>query len=308
MIDTVIILIISLLVLGKSAQIVIDSVLILARFFRISEVAVGFLVLSVATSLPELVVCVLASLENQPAISLGTLIGSNIADIAVVLGLTLLLSTITIPNRERKSFRNMLVLTALIPLLLFLNIGRFLGILLLAIYIIYAYFMLQNKANVDGTEKVRSRKAVISAFMFTLGVLLLIGGSKYAIDSAVAIATILGISKVFIAATTLALGTSLPELVVSLAAVKKRHYNLALGNVLGSCVTNLTLIFGISAVIASPTARSAPLLNLIVFQALTNAALMYFLRYKKTLGRTEGFLLVGIYLIFLASAIIIETG
>ncbi|MFZ2455104.1 MAG: sodium:calcium antiporter [Candidatus Altiarchaeia archaeon] len=308
MIETFLILLLSVLVVGKSAQIVIDSSLNLARFFRISEAALGFLVLSVATSLPELVVCVIASLDNEPAISLGTLIGSNIADIAVVLGLTLLLSTINIPCKDRKTYRNMLAATSIIPLFIYLNLGRFLGVLLLAVFMVYAYYMLHDRVSADGNERVRPRKAVISAFMFSAGVLLLIGGSNYAVDSAVTIASFFGISKIFIAATTLALGTSLPELAVNLTAVKKKHYDLAIGNVLGSCFTNLTLVLGISAVMVSPVARPGPLLNLIIFQVLTNAVLVYFMHYRKSLGKREGFFLLGIYLIFLVSAIIIETG
>jgi cation:H+ antiporter len=308
MIDSFLILLLSILVVGKSAQIVIDSSLNLARFFKISEAALGFLVLSVATSLPELVVCIIASLDNEPAISLGTLIGSNIADIAVVLGLTLLLSTINVPFKDRKPYRNMLALTAFIPLLIYLNLGRFLGVLLLAIFMVYAYYMLHDRVSADGNERVRPRKAVISAFMFCIGVLLLIGGSEYAVDSVVAIASLFGISKVFMAATTLALGTSLPELAVNLTAVRRKHYDLAIGNVLGSCFTNLTLILGISAVLVSPTARPEPLFNLIVFQALTNAVLLYFMHYRKNLGRRDGFFLIGLYLLFLVSAIIVETG
>lgn len=141
-----------------------------------------------------------------------------------------------------------------------------------------------------------------------IGVLVLIASSAYVIDSAVGIANLLGISKVFIAATTIALGTSLPELAVNLSAVKKKHYNLALGNVIGSCMTNLTLILGISAVIQTPTAKLVPLLNLIIFQILINAALIYMLHKRKVIGRHEGFLLLGGYVVFLASALLVEMG
>lgn len=306
MLDTIIILLLSLVVLGKSAQIVIENSITLARFFRISELAVGFILISVATSLPELTVSTIASLENQTGISVGNVLGANIVDIGIVLGISVFLSTITLSKKEITTLTRILVITSILPLIIFFNIGSFAGIILLLIFVIYAYFILQWRVSMDGLGRVNPKKAVISAFMFVIGILFVIGSSKYAVDSAVQIAVLLGISKAFIAATVISLGTTLPEFAVTISAMRNKHLSLALGNVIGSCVTNLTLILGIAAVINPITANFFALLNLTIFLIIINSALLYFLNYRKNLGRNEGFVLIGIYLIFIASSILVE--
>ncbi len=306
MIDTILILLLSLAILGKSAQVVIDNSITLARFFRISELAVGFILLSVATSLPELAVSIVASLEKQGGIVIGNILGSNIANIGIVLGVSVFLSTISFTKRESSDLIKILSLTLIIPFIVFFYIGSFIGIVLLLIFIIYAYFILRQKIDLDGSERIKPKKAVISAFMFMIGVLLVIGSSKYVVDSAVQVAGLFGVSNAFIAATLIALGTSLPEFAVNLSAVKNKHPSLAIGNVIGSCVTNLTLIMGISALINPLNANFFALLNLIIFLTIMNISVLYFLNYRKSLGRNEGFVLIGIYLIFLASSILVE--
>lgn len=306
MIDTIILLLLSLAILGKSAQVVIDNSITLARFFRISELAVGFILLSVATSLPELAVSIVASLEKQEGIVIGNILGSNIADIGIVLGVSVFLSTISFTKRESSDLIKILSLTLIIPFIVFFYIGSFIGIVLLLIFIIYAYFILQQKIDMDGSERIKPEKAVISAFIFMIGILLVIGSSKYVVDSAVQVAGLFGVSNAFIAATLIALGTSLPEFAVNLSAVKNKHPSLAIGNVIGSCVTNLTLIMGISALINPLNANFFALLNLIIFLTIMNISVLYFLNYRKSLGRNEGFVLIGIYLIFLASSILVE--
>lgn len=306
MLDTIIILLLSLAILGKSAQVVIDNSITLARFFRISELAVGFILLSVATSLPELAVSIVASLEKQGGIVIGNILGSNIADIGIVLGVSVFLSTISLTKRESSDLIKILSPTLIIPFIVFFYIGSFIGIVLLLIFIIYAYFILRQKIDIDGSKRIKPEKAVISAFMFMIGILLVIGSSKYVVDSAVQVAGLFGVSNAFIAATLIALGTSLPEFAVNLSAVKNKHPSLAIGNVIGSCVTNLTLIMGISALINPLNANFFALLNLIIFLTIMNISVLYFLNYRKSLGRNEGFVLIGIYLIFLASSILVE--
>lgn len=306
MLDTIIILLLSLAILGKSAQVVIDNSITLARFFRISELAVGFILLSVATSLPELAVSIVASLEKQGGIVIGNILGSNIADIGIVLGVSVFLSTISLTKRESSDLIKILSPTLIIPFIVFFYIGSFIGIVLLLIFIIYAYFILRQKIDIDGSKRIKPEKAVISAFIFMIGILLVIGSSKYVVDSAVQVAGLFGVSNAFIAATLIALGTSLPEFAVNLSAVKNKHPSLAIGNVIGSCVTNLTLIMGISALINPLNANFFALLNLIIFLTIMNISVLYFLNYRKSLGRNEGFVLIGIYLIFLASSILVE--
>lgn len=307
MIETIIILLISVVILAKSAHMVIDNSITIARFFRISEFAVGFILVSVATSLPELAVSTIASFEDQTGISVGNVLGANIADIGIALGISIFLCTIPLSKRETSALIKILIIASILPVIILLNLGSFAGIILLLIFILYAYFILHQKVTLDNTEKIKPEKAVISAFMFMIGILLVIGSSKFAVDSAVQLATLLGVSKVFIAATIISLGTTLPELVVSISAARNSHPSLALGNAIGSCITNLALVLGIAAIINPlKTANIFALLNLIIFITIINFALLYFLQHRKKLGRSEGFVLIGIYLIFLASSILVE--
>lgn len=307
MLDTIIILVASLLILSKSAQLVIDNSLTLARFFHVSELAIGFILLSVATSLPELIVTLIASLENQSGISVGTLIGSNIADIGLVLGISFFLSNMPTTRRESDSINKIILLTSFLPLLLFFPIGRFTGVLLLLVFMVYVYFILKDGLKIESSERVGGRRAVISSFKFMAGILLLVGSSRYTVDSAVELANMLHISKIFIASTTIAVGTSIPELAVNITAIRRRNYSLALGNVVGSCITNLTLILGIAVLMSPLSVSMNALINLVIFQGLLNAALIFLFHYRKKVGRAEGILLMGIYLIFIITSVLIES-
>lgn len=306
MFELALLLLFSLLVLGKAAQIVIDSSLTLAKYLRISEIAVGFIILSTATSLPELVVSVLAAFQNEPGISMGTLLGANIADICIVLGIPLLLSKSKLLPENRSSLEKILVVTIALPLLIITLPRTSLGLVLLVIYAIYTYYMLQAEVSLDVLEKVSRNEAAKSAVMFSVGILLVVGSSKYAVDSSVIIANSLGISKILIASTTISLGTTLPELAVSISALRRRRMGLAVGNALGSCITNLTLILGLTTLIAPFYVSRIALLTVILFHSLACFLFLVFLRKRKMLGRAEGIALLSLYAIYVPSAIILE--
>jgi cation:H+ antiporter len=307
MFESAILLLFSLLVLGKAAQIVIDSSLTLAKYLRISEIAVGFIILSTATSLPELVVSVLAAFQNEPGISMGTLLGANIADICIVLGIPLLLSKSKLLPENRSSLEKILIVTIALPLLIITLPRALLGLVLLVIYAIYTYYMLQAEVSLDGFEKVSRNEAAKSTVLFFVGILLVVGSSKYAVDSSVIIANSLGISKILIASTTISLGTTLPELAVSISALRSRRIGLAVGNALGSCITNLTLILGLATMIAPFYVSRRALLTVIFFHSLACFVFLIFLRKRKTLGRAEGIALLSLYAIYVPSVIILET-
>jgi len=307
MIDAWIVLLVSLAVLGRAAQMVIDSSIKLAKFFGVSDMAVGFILLAVATSLPEFFISVIASFENQPGISIGNVLGANLMDIGIILGLPLLFTRIAMKGKEKKNLERLLIAITLIPLLLILNLEPLTGLILMSLFAVYAYSVLRDKMSIDGVEKVTRKEASKSALMFFIGVLLLVGSSKYAVESAVEVASLLGVSRLLIASTVISMGTTLPELAVSIAAVKRKRPALAVGNAIGSCMTNLTLVLGTSRLINPHMLNNlASVSNLIIFQAVMSIVLLGFLRRGKDIGRKQGFILILIYLFSLASSIILE--
>ncbi|MBN2251808.1 MAG: sodium:calcium antiporter [Candidatus Altiarchaeota archaeon] len=307
MIESLLILLLSLLALGKAAQTAIDNAIKVAKYLHISEIAVGFIILSVSTSLPELFVSVIASLESEPGISLGTLLGANIADMGIVSGTALLLATITLPKKESGKLKKTLLVAAFVPVLILLDPGIYTAIILLSIFALYSYFILKERIDIDGIAPIGRREAMGSGILFIFGILLIMASSKYVVESAVDIAEMFGLSRVFIAATTIALGTTLPELVVSVAAIRRRRLTLALGNAAGSCITNLTLVLGISALISPLKANLLALSNVVVFHTIIIALMLLFLRYKSRLGRAEGIALLVTYLLFIIIAAFLET-
>jgi len=302
------ILALSLLVLYKSSEVVISSTLVLARFFHISELAAGLLLISVATSLPELSVSVIAALEGQTPIVVGNVFGSNIADIALVLGFTIvMMGAVKYGHKARRELIRILIITSAIPLVMLTGmLSAVYGIGLLGIFLVYAYYALRDgKADGHGGA-VAPKTAVLNALAFGFAVSIVMVSSKFAVDSAVAVATGMGVSRAFVGATAIALGTSLPELAVNYAAVKRRQMGIALGNILGSVMTNLTLVLGVAALISPLTANIYAFFTLVVFALLVNAVLWYFIQKGNTLRRNQGIALLLLYLLFLLMSIGVE--
>lgn len=299
-------LVLSLLVLAKSSEWVIKHAMVLAKFFRVSELAIGFLLVSVATSLPELFVSAIAALDKQFGIAVGNVLGSDIANIGMVLGASALIGTILVTRREYLQLSKILVLTSVLPLILLFELGSFAGIMLLAVFAGFAYYVLNSRIGFERhLEKVEAREAVVSALFFFAAIAIVVLSADAVVGSAVELAVLAGVSKTFVGATIIAAGTSFPELAVNIAGVRRKKYGLVLGNAIGSCVTNLTLVLGIAAVINPLAASLMPFTALVIFSIIINAVLWRFLE-KGRLGRADGIALLLIYLIFILAIAIIE--
>ena len=308
MIEIAFFLIVSLLVLAKASQFVIDNAMVLARFFRISNLAVGFLLVSVATSLPELMVGIKAGLSGQMGLVVGNVFGANISDLTMVLALPILLAGgFVLKRKQLVGLTQVLLVTAVLPLILVLNVfTQFYGLFLLLVFAAYAWLVLKNEVSLGpGAEKVAPRKAVLSGMAFTAAVFVVLASSNYAVDLAIGLANSLGVSKAFIGGTLVSLGTTLPELSVSFAALRARKFDVALGNAVGSCITNLTLVLGAAAVVSAWGVNLAAFADLVAFMLVANLVLWHFLS-KGRLGKREAAIMLGLYVAFLVSAAAIE--
>jgi cation:H+ antiporter len=223
-----------------------------ARFFRLSPMVIGLTVVGFGTSAPELLVSLQAALEGQPAIAIGNVVGSNIANILLILGLSALIAPLLIPVQKLwRDFAFMLGATSILWwMLLDGAITRVDGMLLLAGLIVFLV-----TAFVTGKEEHDPNAGPLpeqwKAWAYTIGgLIVLVIGARLLVDSAVTIARTFGISEAIIGLTIVAVGTSLPELATSIIAAIRKQTEIAVGNIVGSNIFNIFGILGLTAVIS----------------------------------------------------------
>jgi cation:H+ antiporter len=299
-------LIIQILILGgfiallvKSAIFAIESIVKFSKITGIGELAAGFVIVAVATSTPEISVAFFSTASENIGITLGDIFGSNVTNIALISAIFLLISPIK--KIEHKTLRTMLPLllaSSAIPLLLLMTQDgtKFIGVALLAVFGFFLYYVFkfhpsEQKERVGGS-------AIKPLVYFFIGISLVIVSSKFIVDSASFLAESTGIRESVIGATVVAIGTSLPELTIDIVAVKRRHLDLALGDIVGSCISNITLVLGIVLVLSSVSINFGILSSLIGFAMIAPFALFVFIR-KALVKKWHSFLLFGIYAAFL---------
>lgn len=300
-------LIVSLFILSHSSKVVVDSSLKLARFFNISQLAIGFLLIAVATSLPELAVSVTSSSVGEGAIAAGNVFGSNISNILLILGIGAYFYGIKIRPMHIKDVGLMLLLTTLISVYIIFSssvqqkaLTVIEGMVLMLIFGVYAYETLKKrKVSNKNKNSIITKKEALEAFLyFGVGIIVVIISSAFVVNSAVAIANIFGVARSFIGATLIAIGTSLPELSATLYSLKKRHYGLVLGNIMGSNITNLTLVLGAASVINQIALHLQVFIIALLFAIIANSILFYVAAVNKSIGRSSGIIFLVIYAIY----------
>lgn len=258
-----------LLIAGLGALIVGANLLVdggssLASRMKISPMVIGLTVVAFGTSAPEIVVNVISSVKGESGLVFGNVIGSNIFNVLCVLGLTAIVYPISIQRTTARIEVPALVATALLTLIMFGNshwgakphyvISRIEGIILLLLFLLYIGYTLRIARSGQAQETEVKQFSLAKAVIFVLlGVGGLMLGGKLLVDNAVKIAQGLGISERIIALTIISIGTSLPELVTSVVAAFKKNAEIAVGNVVGSCLFNIFAVLGISATIAPVT-------------------------------------------------------
>ena len=311
------------LFLGLTALVVGGEYLVRAAVglsfkLKLSKMIIGLTVVSFATSAPELLVSLSAALNGYSAIALGNVIGSNIANIGLVLGITALISPIIIDNDFYKINWPVMfsVSIALTFLLIFQNgISVWAGSGLFACLLIYLFMLIKrNKRETpqeeDAIQGIDESLAVVSSFK--IGVWLIIGalalyfGSDWLVKGAVEIATDLGVSQRVIAVTVIAVGTSVPELAASVIAALKKEKALSLGNLIGSNIFNITCVLGLTAIIHPIHINPAEFSPLDLYWMIGFAAallVLILLPSPHRIGRYEGLFLLIAYAVFISTTI-----
>ncbi|MFH2105980.1 MAG: sodium:calcium antiporter [Candidatus Micrarchaeota archaeon] len=305
-----------LAVLAKSSSYVVDNAIKLSTFFGINQMALGFLLISFSTSLPELSVSVISSTLGEGAIAVGNVFGSNISNILLILGIAAFLYGIKLKKANLKDIALVLVLTTLISLYIIFNslvlggsIGFFEGFVLLLLFIFYVYSVFsKRKFDLDGRSTVTKKEALSSFIYFCFFIILVLISSGFVVEYSVTIAETFGLAKSFIGATIIAIGTSLPELSVDLQAVRKGHYGLAIGDAIGSNMMNLTLVLGVAVIINPVSVVLHVLIIALLFAIVANIFLFYFASTTSALSKNTGALFLVVYLIYIVTIFYFQAG
>lgn len=306
-----VLLIAGFVLLVKGADFLVDGASSIAKKLGISALVIGLTIVAFGTSAPELIVNIFASLQGNTDIAIGNIVGSNIANILLILGISSIIFPLSVTKGT--AWKEIpLSLLAILAVAIMANdkiidgsqssvMTRGDGLILIAFFIIFLYYTygISKVSGQSSENHVKDMAPLKAGFMVLLGLAGLTLGGKWIVDSAVLIATGLGVSQAIIGLTIIAVGTSLPELATSAMAAYKKNSDIAVGNIVGSNIFNIFWILGVSSVV-SPL-PFAGILNRDVAMAILATLLLFaflFVGKRHTLERWQGFSFVAIYFLY----------
>ncbi len=326
---------VALIVLVKGADFFVESASRIAKRFGISDFVIGLTLVALGTSLPELATAVSASLFHSSGIVLGNVIGSNISNIALILGVTTIFAVIKTHKQVLRRDGYLMLFFTFLILIFMLNytISTVEAVILLVLYVTYILFIFsypeEEEDKLGFTEflkyfvrfryittlyslkrdKVAKKKSEFEkeilhdVAIFIIAGIVLVAGARYVVGEAIWLAGYFNIPDSILGFTFIAIGTSLPELAVTVSAARKNLGDLAIGNILGSNISNILLIIGISGLI-SPLTLAVETLYSMVFLVVLSVIILVFIKTGWKVSRKEGIALLCFYILFVALIII----
>ena len=300
-------LILGIVVLLLGGECLVRSAVGLNMKFKLSPLLIGTTVVSFGTSAPELIVSINAVLDGNSQIAVGNVIGSNVANIGLVLGITVLFRTVLISRSKYLWSWSLMLFASLIFLIFSLDfeISQIEGILLIIGLIVFIFLSIRREYKSDKhdyIEGVNHKKiSSLSIFVyFILGGLGLWYGSELLVDNAIVIAQNIGVSDFIIAVSVVALGTSLPELVTSIIAMSKGENSISIGNLIGSNIFNIFAVLGVSSML-NPLMIDGFLIQIDIPIMIGFAVMVgLFMFLGKRMGPIEGIALLSVYIAYIA--------
>ena len=285
-----------LLFLG--AEYLIDTSRAMAEKFAIPKIVVGITLVAFGTSLPELIVSIFAIFRGEPEIVIGNVIGSNITNIGLILGIGSIISPLCYSFSKLKGDLFFLLGITALPILSiqFNYMNFFTGLGYISVLLIYCYYLINSDYVVEEIESNNSKNLVLFSLLGFLG---LGFGSHFFVEGAVGLAEIFGISSIIIGMTIVAIGTSLPELATTLVAIKKDESSLAIGNIIGSNIMNIVVVLGVSFMIKKISIISISVNNQLMVMGILTVLLFLALYFNNKLSRGIGMVFLLIYSIFI---------
>ena len=292
-----VILLIALVGIVLGAEWLVSGSVSIAKRLKVSEFVIGAAIVGVGTSMPELVVSSIGAVGGNSDVAIGNVIGSNIFNILGILGITALVCPIPIDRKNMRFEIPLCILVSVLLLLFAMNffngtspvIGCIDGMILLAFFLLFIWYSMhrdRKEASQEKNEDAEKIKLTLPIIKVLGGLAVLIYSCDVFVDKAVTIARNFGLSDSFISITLIACGTSLPELAASAAAAFKKNTQIALGNIIGSNIFNITLILGVCSQISPLTSASITSIDYIV--ALGAAVLVFALGFMKKISRGAG--------------------
>lgn len=298
----IILIIVGFALLIVGADFLVDGASGIAKKFHIPEIIIGLTIVSIGTSMPELFVSITSAIDGYSDMALGNVIGSNLCNLLLILGLSSLIKPVDFQEETRKYEITMCLLFTII-LMIFSNtsggISRIEAVILLVLFglfIAYTIYMGKKKSKEDSKVVEENNKTIKNIILIILGIIGLKFGGDFVVNNAVNIAQMFNISEKVISLTILAIGTSLPELVTSVTAAIKGNSDIAIGNIIGSNIFNILLILGVSSVIKPITFNSSYNMDLsILCISMVILALFPIIPPKNKMSRANGLIYVLMY-------------
>lgn len=304
----IVLLIVGFVLLIKGSDFFVDGSSNIASILKIPTLIVGLTIVAFGTSAPEAAVSITSSLTGNNALAVSNIIGSNLFNMMLIVGLCALLNELKIGRDVIKiDLPFLVIITAILSAIIFIgwNISQIEGILLLIIIIGYISFLVYNAKKSKESEIVEKPKMSLlrSVIYIVLGIAAIAIGGDLVVDSASYIAIAFGMSETLVGLTIVAMGTSLPELVTSLTALKKDENQLVIGNVIGSGIFNILFVLGASSAI-SPIAINPNMVVDIMLMLVVTILFYIFGKTQDKYDKKEGAILVGLFIIYMAFAIL----
>ncbi len=314
---TTLLFVLGLALLIKGADLLVDGASFVAKRFNVSNIVIGLTIVAFGTSMPELVVNLIAAVNGNTQIAIGNILGSNIANIFLILGISAIIFPLTAKKNTVYKEIPLSLLAALVVAIsandIFLDgaasnaITRTDGLVFLGFFAIFMYYTLGIAKGDEGGDEVELKFSSMytAAAAIIGGLIALIFGGKWIVDGAIVFASAMGMSESLIGLTVVAVGTSLPELATSAIAAYKKQSDIAIGNVVGSNIFNIFWILGVSSSITALPFQAAANIDIAVtaFASLVLFLLMYVGK-KHTIERWQGALMVCLYVLYVVFLII----
>ncbi|MFO7668105.1 MAG: calcium/sodium antiporter [Bacteroidales bacterium] len=308
MIQTYLLLFAGLLLLFIGGKYLVDSSVVIAHRLRIPTMIIGLTVVALGTSAPELLVSVQAAIKGYPEIAMGNVVGSNIANILLVLAVTALIFPIPVPEKSVKQDWPVLMFVSLVLFVFSWNgtLSRFEGVILLILMVVYFVVAGINakrspQAIITGSETAKTMKGWVAALIFLASCAGLSFGANLLVENAAKIAEGFGISQRVISITMVAVGTSIPEMATSVIAALKKETNIAIGNIIGSNIMNILTVLGVTGVIGNISVdRAISHFDIPWMLGVTLLLLILMLPAARSkITRWEGAFMIVIYLLYI---------
>jgi cation:H+ antiporter len=314
MLTTILFLILGLGVLILGAEFLVRGSASFARKMGISPIVIGLTVVAFGTSMPELVVNMYSAIEGTADIAIGNIVGSNIFNILGVLGISAIIAPLRIKQNTVWKEIPFAILAIVLVFIMgndalfdksdFSTITRTDGFSLISLFIVFMFYVFGLAKTEGKAEEIKTYSFPISILLTLAGLGCLFIGGKILVENAVILARIAGLSEALIGLTIVAVGTSLPELATSVVATIHKHYDIAVGNVVGSNIFNVFWILGLTSVILPLPIN--PLVNIDILICVSATVLLFlfmFVGYRHGLGRWQGISFVVLYILYLAYSI-----